>query len=146
MNERGEPQIFNIKKATCYVNGVPMTGVSPDGFGITPAGESSVIEGLTSEVGFNVDTATKAEGSLSLNASSPENATLRNLINLMREGSQGPVEFRIQVTDANYENAFGFKKRGMHFAWIQGFPEYKTDKRNAPVFVYKFVGYGYFEE
>lgn len=145
VNKIGEPQVFNIKKVKCYVNGKEMTGVSSDGFGITPAGESTVIDGLTGEVGFNVDTTSKAEASLVLNASSPENTYLRELIEGMKMGSQGPVEFRVQVIDNDFINAFGFSKRGMKFAWIQGFPEFKTDKRNAPTYTYKFVGYGYFE-
>jgi hypothetical protein len=137
-------QVFNIKKVTCTIGGKPMTGVAPEGFGITPASESSVIDGLVSEVGFNVDTSTKAEATIALNASSPENDYLRGLIEQAKEGSLTPVTFVISV-ESGFETAYGFKVKGMHFAMPQGFPEFKTDKKNAPVYVYKFSGYGYYE-
>jgi hypothetical protein len=145
LNELGGPQVFNIRMVKCSVNGKTMSGIAAEGFGITPAGDSSVIDGLVSEVGFNVDTTTRAEASLSLNASSPDNAYLRGLIMGMQDGSQTPVEFKIEVIDPKYINSFGFANRGMRFAWIQGFPEYKTDKKNAPTYTYKFLGYSYFE-
>jgi len=146
LNVAGGPQIFNIKMVKCSVNGKTMTGVGSDGFGISPSGDSSVIDGLVGEVGFNVDTSSRAEASLTLNASSPENAYLRTIIKGMQAGTQSPVEFKIEVIDSEYFNAFGFSKRGMRFAWIQGFPEYKTDKKQAPTYTYKFVGYQYYEE
>jgi len=145
LNVAGGPQVYNIKMVRCSVNGKPMTGIAAEGFGITPAGDSSVIDGLVSEVGFNVDTTTRAEASLSLNASSPENVYLRELIRAMQDGTQPPIEFKIEVINPDYINAFGFASRGMRSAWIQGYPEYKTDKKNAPTYTYKFIGYNYYE-
>lgn len=122
-----------------------MTGVSPDGYGITPKAESSVIPGLTGEAGFNIDPSTMAEASVSLNAASPENSYLRDIIKKQQTGDQGPVTFAIIVEDA-FKEGFGFKSKTLKFAMVSMYPEFKTDQKNAPTYEYKFVGYGYEEE
>lgn len=140
-----EPQVFDIKQCRCEVNGRQMTGIASDGYGITPKAESTVIPGLIGEAGFNIDPSTMAEASVSLNAASPENAYLRDIINKQQTGSQGPVSFEIIVDDA-FIDGFGFKTKGMKFAMVSMFPEFKTDEKSAPVYEYKFVGYGYQEK
>ena len=139
-----EPQVFDIKKARCEVNGRPMTGIGSDGYGITPKAEMTVIPGLTGESGFNIDPSTMAEAVVSLNAASPENAYLRDIINKQMTGDQGPVSFEIIVNE-HFIAGFGYKTKGMKFAMVSMYPEFKTDEKTAPVYEYRFVGYGYYE-
>ena len=143
--DNDKPPIYNIKKVTLSINSIPIEdGIGEDGFGITPSGETEVIKGLLGEVGFAIDPSDGAEATLSLNATSPHNAELRNIVNLQRVGEMKSVPFEIIVED-DYIKAFGFKKKIIKHAVIVSHPEFKTDGKSAPQYEWKFVGFGYEE-
>ena len=147
-----EPQVFDIGRAKVIVDGVEITGVSEDGFGITPTQENTIIKGLVGEIGVNIDPNDGVEATVSLKTTSPSNEFLRELKKQQAAREKGPVQFEIQIDPtevdgvAVHQKAHGFAKKGMVYAWIMKWPEYKTDGKEAPSMEWEFVGYGYFEE
>lgn len=147
-----EPQVFDIKKAKIIIHGTEITGISEDGFGITPTQENTIIMGLKGEVGVNVDPMSGAEATVSLRSTSPSNEFLRDLKKKQDARELGPVqlEFQIDPTEvagvAVHQKAHGYSKRGMVYAWITKWPEYSTDGKESPAIEWQFVGYGYYEE
>lgn len=139
-----DPKVYDVTKAVFKVNGQEMVDVSPDGFGITPNTEHTLIEGLTGEQGFNRDPSTAGEATLSLKANSESNQFLEDLFREQRLGTTGPVSVEIAVDD-DYTTAFGFKTKKMAFAFIQKPAAFESDGKESPTIEWTFIGYGYAE-
>lgn len=144
----GEPEVYDVRKVDLVVAGHVMTGIGEDGFGISPSQENTLIKGLKGEAGFNMDTSTAGEATVSLLSTSSDNETLRALLATQTEVAEGqkpvPFEMRAEVT-SGYEDAFGYSAKGLRYCMIVGPPELVTEKE-APQYEWKIVGYGYYEE
>ena len=75
------PNVFDINHCQCKVDGQSLVDIGPDGFGITPGGEHSVIEGLKGELGFSIDPSTAATGTVQLKTTSESMKTMISLYN-----------------------------------------------------------------
>jgi len=147
-----EPQVFDIRKAKVIIDGHEITGISEDGFGVTPTQENAIISGLMGEVGISLDPKSGAEATLSLKSTSLDNEWLRDLKKQQDARIKGPIQFEIQIDPTEvagvpvHQKAFGFAKKGMIYAWILKWPEFSTDGKDSPTIEWELVGYGYYEE
>jgi len=139
------PKIFDIRHAEFHVDGKNITGIGEDGFGITPATESTIIKGLHGEVGFNMDPSSGGEGSVTLKSTSPDNQHLLEIWQKQYQGVLGPIPIEITIIPG-HEGEFGFRKVGVKWAMIVKPPEFTTDEKEAPSYEWSFVGYGYYQE
>ena len=140
-----QPKVFDIKKCEVRVNGVKMTDIAPDGFGISPLNEVTIIDGLQGPVGFNMDPTTAVEATITLKSTSPEHATLREISQKQQQGLLGPIALEV-VVEPGFVSAFGFAKKSIPFAMIKSPAELETDEKESPDYEYNFIGYGYTEE
>lgn len=144
------PKVFDIRKVKVYVDGTEITGFAPDGFGVTPGAETTMIAGLKGQVGFNVDPSTGAELTLTLKSTSDSNTFLRGKMNTQQEamGSETPFKPMLIeiIVDDGWEGAFGFKRKVLEYAVITKWPDYETDEKESPDLEWGFMGYGYKEE
>jgi len=113
-----------------------VTGISSDGFGITPSEERTLIEGLYGPDGFNIDPSTAAEATVSLLLSSPWNDKLREYYE-----NQTVLTITIATDDPN----LGFNTKSIGFAMIRSKPEFRTDGKEEPTVEWNFIGYNYTE-
>jgi hypothetical protein len=132
--------IYDINKVHLYVGErgkeeQPIKDLSPDGFGISPTGESALIEGLTGFLGFSIDPRTGAEATISLKSTSPSNEFLRGLI--------GKV-ITVRVLSDN-SKITGFKERKIDCAMIRSPSEFATEGKDSPNIVYNIIGFNYTE-
>lgn len=126
----------------------PVTGISDDGFGITPEAETELIEGLKGEEGFSVDPSDAAEGSLTLKSTSDSLQAMIDLYNKQTTGELGPFMIKIEVQDGDQwdtspPKAFGFKRITVSNAMFVSYAPFETDGRDAPDYEFEFVGYGF---
>ncbi len=149
MAELVDPTVYDIDDVELRINDKVITGLAPDGFGLTPGGETTLIAGLKGEQGFNIDPSSMAEATVTLKTGSPSNDVLRDIwrrqTGLETPGDRlGPVPFVIEAKPGK-EAAIGFRERGMQHAMVTKAPEWSTDEKEAPDVEWTFVGYGYFE-
>lgn len=145
----GLPAVYDVRDVELRINEQLIEGLAPDGFGITPGGETTLIAGLIGEQGFNIDPSSMAEATVTLKTSSPSNDVLRDLWR-RQTGLEnptertGPVPFEIKAKPGKAA-AVGFQRRGMQSSMIVKAPEWSTDEKEAPDVEWTFVGFGYFE-
>jgi hypothetical protein len=144
------PKVFDIRRVTLKIADKVIVGIAPDGFGITPSAETTLIAGLKGEVGFNVDPSSGAEATVTLKSVSESNEVLRQLLNAQREAMSSdapfkPFKFEV-IVDPGWEDAFGFKRKVIDYCVITKWPEFATNEKEAPNLEWGFMGYGYKEE
>lgn len=143
------PAVYDVRDVELRINDQLMTGFAPDGYGITPGGETTLIAGLLGEQGFNVDPSTMAEATVTLKTNSASNDALRDIwrrqSGLENPGDRlGPVPFVIKAKPGK-EDSVGFKEKGMQYAMVTKPPEWATDEKEAPNVEWSLVGFGYYE-
>jgi hypothetical protein len=144
------PKVYDVRRVTLKIGGEVITGLAPDGFGISPTAETTLISGLKGEVGFNVDPSSGAEATVTLKSVSDSNEYLRQLLNKQREAMQSdspfePFKFEV-IVDPGWDRAFGFKTKRIEYCVITKWPDFATDEKEAPDYEWGFMGYGYKEE
>jgi len=139
-----EPVVFDIQKCDLYVDNTVVDDLASDGFGITPEAENTLIQGLTGELGFNIDPSDAVTIVVTVKSSSPSHTVLNTLYKTQKAGGT-PVKVEV-IVDDEFKDAFGFKRRGALYAVIQKAVPFETDGKEAPDMEYTFIGYGYFDE
>lgn len=128
-----------------------ISGISDEGFGISPTAETEMVPGLKGFQGFSVDPKDGAEGSLALKSTASESLQfLTDLYNLQQAGRLPPFTIEVSVKDAetggtSAEKAFGFQKKEIANAFFVNYAEFATDDNAAPDYEFEFIGYGYTE-
>lgn len=137
MSEEFKPRVFDITKAQCLVNNEPIVDCGPDGFGITPGMENTMIVGLQGELGFNIDPSTAATGSVQVKSVSNSMKTLIELWN-----NQTVFVYSIKPK-VNHEKVFGYKEMKIAHAIITKPPEWTTEGKESPNCTFTIGGYGF---
>lgn len=131
------PKVYDITKVKLYINDQEVTDIGPDGFGITPSPENTLITGLAGEIGFNIDPSTAATATVSLRSTSP---FVQKLITYYTD--KQIVSIRIAATDNDAAKTIGFTEMKLEYAMVSKPPEWKTSEKEAPQVVFNFIGYG----
>jgi len=112
-----------------------ITDIGEDGFGITPGGENTVMQGLNGPIGFNIDPATSGEAALNVKPSS-------NVNPFLYEAYQ--KNYVLKFTIHGDVNKHGFKYKQLGKCVVQKPPEISVQKE-FPDLTWTFVGYEYKE-
>jgi len=147
------PKVYDVRHVKCViryhanvgtdVGPIELTGLAPDGFGITPAAEATAIKGLAGEVGFNIDPSTAAEATITLKSTSPNVPDLFNIIDRQNtDDPPGYVSLDI-IVDPGHEGAFGFSRLILEYAMFTKYPEFATDEKEAPDIEFTLIGYNF---
>lgn len=125
-----------------------ITGISSEGFGITPTSETGIIEGFKEEAGFSVDPSTGAEASLTIKSTSPNAKDLIRLYNEQQRGKLAPFTIKVYVKDeetggTNARKAFGFSQLIVEHTLFSTYAPFETEEQDAPDYEFTFIGYGF---
>lgn len=144
------PKMFDIRNVTVnikpdascskYSGTFTVSGIGTDGFTVTPEVEHSMLEGLQSTIGYNIDPSEAATITLNLKSTSETNNTLNGLFNVGGE----PCVFSFEiVVDEGKEETFGYSSIVVDHCIVQKPAEISTNEKEAPEYEWTIIGYGY---
>lgn len=114
----------------------PIDDIAPDGFGITPGGENTLIEGLNGPLGFNIDPSSQGEATLALK---PSSSTIKALYESFKNSYV--LVFSIDASNSDLD----FQTRKLGKCILQQPAEISVSGKEEPDVVFTFIGYDYEE-
>ena len=140
--------VFDITKVTLTVAKVNTDGTAgeslgavdnlgTDGFGFSPAGENTLIEGLLGPKGFNIDPSTATEITVTLKSSSSFN---KKFYDAWKDKTM--LKFTIASDDPDMS---GWESVVLSFVMVVKPAEFATSEKEMPDREWSFTGYGYEE-